>query len=84
MFLFKFQLYFSPAIITISASFLFNLLLIPFGFTIRSVLNLLTVPGELIKIAKGIPILEENHALEHTINVTEERYGAATFIWSGD
>lgn len=55
--------------------FFFNLLLIPFGFTIRSVLNLLTVPGELIKIAMN-PNLRKNHALEHaTINVIEERYG---------
>ncbi|HHV08614.1 MAG TPA: hypothetical protein GXX69_10430 [Firmicutes bacterium] len=55
--------------------FLFNLMLIPFGFTIRSMWNLFTVPGELIRVAFN-PNLRKNHALEHaTINVIEERYG---------
>jgi len=55
--------------------FLFNLLLIPFGFTIRSMLNLLMVPGQLVRVAFNRN-LRRNHALEHaTINVIEERFG---------
>lgn len=55
--------------------FLFNLLLIPFGFTVRSMLNLLTVPGQLVRVAFN-PNLRKNHALEHaTINVIEEHFG---------
>lgn len=55
--------------------FFFNLLLIPFGFTVRSMVNLLTVPGQLVRVALN-PNLRKNHALEHaTINVIEERFG---------
>ena len=56
--------------------FLFNLLMIPFGFTIRSMWNLLTVPGQLVRVAFN-PNLRKNHALEHaTINVIEEQFGS--------
>ena len=56
-------------------AFFFNLLMIPFGFTIRSMLNLLTVPGQLIRVAFNSN-LRKNHALEHaTINVIEEQFG---------
>jgi hypothetical protein len=52
-----------------------NLLMIPFGFTIRSMWNLLTVPGQLVRVAFN-QNLRKNHALEHaTINVIEERFG---------
>jgi hypothetical protein len=68
-------LFFPWLLLPLLLVFFFNLLLIPFGFTIRSMHNLLTVPGELIRIAFN-PNLRKNHALEHsTINVIEERYG---------
>jgi hypothetical protein len=57
------------------AVFLLNLLLVPFGFTLRSLWSLITVPGELFHIALNRN-LRQNHALEHaTINVIEEWYG---------
>lgn len=52
-----------------------SLILLPFHFTFYSLINIITVPVQLIKIAfnKG---LRANHALEHaTINVLEEKFG---------
>jgi hypothetical protein len=56
--------------------FLFiNLLLLPFRFTFRSLLSLITIPGQIWQIATNHN-LRSNHALEHaTINVIEEQYG---------
>jgi len=62
-------------LIPLAVFFLFNLLLLPFGFTLRSLLNLLTIPGQIWQIATNRR-LRMNHALEHaTINVIEEHYG---------
>jgi small-conductance mechanosensitive channel len=55
---------------------LINLLLLPFSFTFRSLLSLMTIPGQIWQIATNRH-LRSNHALEHaTINVIEEHYGA--------
>ncbi|MDK2927186.1 MAG: hypothetical protein PWR31_876, partial [Bacillota bacterium] len=67
--------FFPWLILPLAAFFLLNLLLLPFGFTLRSLWNFFTVPGELARIALN-PNLRKNHALEHaTINVLEERFG---------
>ena len=51
------------------------LLFVPFSFTIRSLFNILTIPGQIFQIATN-PQLRKNHALEHaTINVLEEECG---------
>ena len=51
------------------------LIIIPFKFTINSLLTLIYTPLQLIKIASNRR-LRKNHALEHaTINVIEEYYG---------
>jgi len=49
--------------------------LIPLGYTVQSLVNLLTMPRDFFRIAtnKG---QRRNHALEHgTVNVIEEQYG---------
>lgn len=67
--------FFPWLLLPLAAFLLLNLLLLPFGFTLRSLWNFFTVPGELLRIALN-PNLRKNHALEHaTINVLEERYG---------
>ncbi|MDI3538300.1 MAG: hypothetical protein PWP12_216 [Bacillota bacterium] len=67
--------FFPWLILPLAAFFLLNLLLLPFGFTLRSLWNFFTVPGELMRIALNRN-LRKNHALEHaTINVLEERFG---------
>ncbi|GAB6100687.1 DUF6391 domain-containing protein [Halanaerocella petrolearia] len=49
--------------------------LIPYKFTIDSIITLLYAPRQIIEIATN-PALRRNHALEHaTINVLEEKYG---------
>lgn len=54
---------------------IFNLLLLPFSFTLHSFFSLLTIPGQLWQIATNRR-LRINHALEHaTINVIEEHFG---------
>jgi len=54
---------------------LFNILLLPFRFTFKSIFNLITIPLEIIKIALN-KRLRQNHALEHaTINILQEYYG---------
>lgn len=55
--------------------FLIFLFLLPIGYLVYALLNLLTVPLQIIEIATNKP-LRKNHALEHaTINVIEERWG---------
>ncbi len=55
--------------------FLFLMFLIPFKFTVDSVITLLYAPQQLLKMA-GNKKLSRNHALEHaTVNVLEEKYG---------
>ncbi|RQD77817.1 MAG: hypothetical protein D5R97_01510 [Candidatus Syntrophonatronum acetioxidans] len=52
-----------------------SLIILPFHFTFYSLLNIITVPFQLIKIAFN-KVLRANHALEHaTINVLEGKYG---------
>ncbi|HHU69678.1 MAG TPA: hypothetical protein GXZ31_05170 [Thermoanaerobacterales bacterium] len=54
---------------------IFNLFLLPFRFTLKSVFDLITIPFEIIRIALN-KRLRQNHALEHaTINVIQEYYG---------
>ena len=54
---------------------LLALILLPFHFTIYSIINIITVPFQLIKIVFNQK-LRSNHALEHaTINVLESKYG---------
>lgn len=68
-------LFFPWLLFPLIAVVLLNLLLLPFGFTLRSLWSFFTVPGELLRISLN-PNLRKNHALEHaTINVLEERYG---------
>ncbi len=56
-------------------AFIVIILLIPFQFTLYSLVNLVTIPYQLVKIALNKDI-RRNHALEHaTIHVLEERFG---------
>ena len=49
--------------------------LLPFKFTIDSLIILFKAPGQIIGIAKN-ELLRKNHALEHaTVNVLEQNYG---------
>lgn len=49
--------------------------LIPLGYTLRSLVNLFTMPKEFFRIALNKQ-QRRNHALEHaTVNVIEEAYG---------
>ncbi|MCG0275493.1 MAG: DUF6391 domain-containing protein, partial [Thermosediminibacteraceae bacterium] len=44
-------------------------------FVFQSLFNIVTIPGQLLKIATDKRV-RKNHSLEHaTINVLEERYG---------
>ncbi|RLD15070.1 MAG: hypothetical protein DRI28_01690 [Caldiserica bacterium] len=55
--------------------FLIFLFLLPLGYLLYALLNLLTVPLQILEIATNKP-LRKNHALEHaTINVIEEKWG---------
>ncbi|MDI6601395.1 MAG: DUF6391 domain-containing protein [Thermoanaerobacteraceae bacterium] len=54
---------------------LLNLIILPFQFTVRSLVNVITVPKEIFRVAVNKRV-RQNHALEHaTINVIEEKYG---------
>ncbi|MGE4413586.1 MAG: DUF6391 domain-containing protein, partial [Candidatus Caldatribacteriota bacterium] len=56
--------------------FIIALIFLPYGFTIYSFINLITVPGQIWKIARSQNI-RRNHAIEHaTINVLEEWAGS--------
>ncbi|MFW5976678.1 MAG: DUF6391 domain-containing protein [Bacillota bacterium] len=51
------------------------ILFLPFKFTIDSLFNIFTVPGQIYKIATN-PDLRKNHALEHaTVNLLEKDFG---------
>ena len=51
------------------------LLFLPIKFTVDSLFNLFSVPGQIYQIATN-PDLRKNHALEHaTVNVLEQEYG---------
>ncbi len=66
-----FALFLWPLVLVI----LISVILLPFHFTIYSLINIVTVPFQLIKIAFNKE-LRGNHALEHaTINVLEEKFG---------
>lgn len=57
------------------AFFVLLILLVPFKFTVDSVLHLITIPSQIYKIARN-PVLRKNHGLEHaTVNVLEGKYG---------
>lgn len=69
LFLFPWLLY--PFLLFI----LLNIFILPYSFTLQSLITLFSAPGQLIKIATNRK-LRTNHALEHaTINVIEEIYG---------
>jgi len=62
---------------------LIGLLLLPLHFLAFSVINIITVPYQLIKIAFNRD-LRRNHALEHaTINVIEEHFGPLNLVGFG-
>ncbi|MCJ7788827.1 MAG: hypothetical protein MUP69_01360, partial [Candidatus Atribacteria bacterium] len=70
-----FFLFFSLFIIAILFFFAITLIFIPYGFTVYSLITLITVPQQIINIAKNKTI-RRNHALEHaTINVLERYAG---------
>lgn len=55
--------------------FLFLLILLPFKFTIDSLVNILYIPGQMYKIATNKK-LRKNHSIEHaTVNILERQYG---------
>lgn len=61
-----------PMIVFLGIGFLF---LLPYVVVFRSFYNVITIPGQIIKIAFDRRV-RKNHSLEHaTINVLEERYG---------
>ena len=67
--------FFLPLLCLASVVFFF-LILIPLGFTLQALANLVYMPGQLIQMFHDRK-LRRNHALEHaTVNVIEERYGA--------
>lgn len=54
---------------------LLNLIILPFQFAVHSLVNIITIPKEIYRIATNKRV-RQNHALEHaTINVIEEKYG---------
>lgn len=62
---------------------LLSLIFIPFQFLFSSIINIVSVPYQLIKIAFNKQ-LRANHALEHaTINVIEERVGQLNLTGMG-
>ena len=75
-------LFFYLFILAIIFFFMITLIFIPYGFTIYSLITLITVPQQIINIAKNKAI-RRNHALEHaTINVLE-RYAGRRLPLSG-
>lgn len=61
-----------PFIIFLGIGFLF---LLPYVLMFNSFYNIITIPGQIVKIAMDKRV-RKNHSLEHaTINVLEERYG---------
>jgi len=68
-------LFFYLFIFAILFFFVITLIFIPYGFTVYSLITLITVPQQIINIAKNKAI-RRNHALEHaTINVLEKYAG---------
>jgi hypothetical protein len=68
-------LFFYLFILAILFFFVITLIFIPYGFTMYSLITLVTVPQQIINIAKDKAI-RRNHALEHaTINVLEKYAG---------
>ncbi len=68
-------LFFYLFIMAIIFFFVIGLIFIPYGFTAYSLITLITVPQQIINIARNKDI-RRNHALEHaTINVLERYIG---------
>lgn len=68
-------LFFYLFILAILFFFVITLIFIPYGFTMYSLITLITVPQQVINIAKNKAI-RRNHTLEHaTINVLEKNAG---------
>lgn len=75
-------LFFYLFIFAILFFFVITLIFIPYGFTMYSLITLVTVPQQIINIAKDKAI-RRNHALEHaTINVLE-KYASGRLPLSG-
>lgn len=75
-------LFFYLFILAIISFFIITLIFIPYGFTAYSLITLITVPQQIVNIAKNKAI-RRNHALEHaTINVLE-RYAGKRLPLSG-
>ncbi|HAJ31906.1 MAG TPA: hypothetical protein DCK79_00795 [Candidatus Atribacteria bacterium] len=75
-------LFFNLFLMAILFFFVITLMFIPYGFTAYSLITLITVPQQIINIAKNKAI-RRNHALEHaTINVLE-RYAGKNLPLSG-
>ncbi len=67
--------FFPYLLIPFGTFFLLLLLLLPFKFTLDSLINLFSVPSQIYHIATN-PVLRKNHALEHaTVNILEQEYG---------
>ncbi|MGM0602762.1 MAG: DUF6391 domain-containing protein [Bacillota bacterium] len=55
--------------------FLFLIILLPFKFTLDSLVNIIYIPGQIYKIATNKK-LRKNHSIEHaTVNILEKQYG---------
>ncbi len=55
--------------------FLFLLILLPFKFTLDSLVNIIYIPGQIYKIATNKK-LRKNHSVEHAaVNILEKQYG---------
>lgn len=75
-------LFFYLFVFAILFFFVITLIFIPYGFTMYSLITLVTVPQQIINIAKDKAI-RRNHALEHaTINVLE-KYASGRLPLSG-
>lgn len=63
-------------VLLVALPVIFFLFLLPLGFGVQSVASLLTMPAQIISVARDRR-RRRNHALEHaTVNVLEQRFGA--------
>jgi hypothetical protein len=76
LFLMLMMIFFFPyLLIPFFAFFVLLAFLLPFKFTVDSLLHLFTIPSQIYQIATN-PALRKNHALEHaTAHVLEKEYG---------
>lgn len=76
LFLILLLLFFPYLLLPILAFFLISFIfLLPYMCVFNSIFNIITIPGQIMKIATDRRV-RKNHSLEHaTVNVLEERYG---------